>query len=408
MAGRRNGSPRNGGKQTQPLRAVRRPRVALIYSWITRYRAAFNEALRNDLDSRGIELSVIYGQPHPEVARRQLAVTLDWAERIENRFLSVGRKHLVWQPALRLVRDADLMVVQQQTRDLLIYPLFAEQVLGRQRLAFWGHGRNMDSATSSGLGESIKRQMSRHVHWWFAYNDYSADLVRQLGFPRGRITVVRNAIDTRTLIEQAALVTPADLAGIRDLLGLDTNNIAIYCGAMYDLKRLPFLVNACKRIRELVHDFHVLFIGTGPDAHVVAQAAAEHPWIHELGPLFGEQTLPYFKLAKLLLMPGGVGLVTLDSFALQTPLVTIDHDRHGVEIDYLTHDRDSVILPRDTDVHGYASAVAELLQDDARRQRLVDGCQASAREYSIEQMAARFGAGLQQALQAPSRALVRR
>lgn len=380
----------------------------LVYSWITRYRAAFNDALRSDLWARGIDLRVVHGQPHPDVARRQLAVTLDWAEQIENRFLPLGRKHLVWQPALRHARDADLMVVQQQTRDLLIYPLFLGQILGRQRLAFWGHGRNMDSRTSSGLGESIKRQMSRHVHWWFAYNDYSAGVVGQLGFPGERITVVRNAIDTRTMIEQAARITPTDLAVVRGQLGLRTDNVAIYCGAMYDLKQLPFLVDACLRVRAQVPDFHMLFIGTGPDAGVVHHAAAEHPWIHELGPLFEEQILPYFKLAKLLLMPGGVGLVALDSFALQTPMVTIDNNRHGVEVDYLTHNRDCLILPRGTDTSAYATAVATLLRDEEARQRLVDGCRASADDYSIEQMAARFATGLEQALQAPSRALVRR
>ncbi len=292
------------------------------------------------------------------------------------------------------------MVVAQQTRDLLIYPLFFSQLLGRQRLAFWGHGRNMDSATRSGLGETIKRLMSRHVHWWFAYNDYSAALVRELGFPGERITVVRNAIDTKAMIEQSAGITPADLDRVRDRLGLDSDNVAIYCGAMYDLERIPFLVDACLRIRARVPDFHVLFIGAGPDAHLVHRAAVDHPWIHELGPLFGDQTLPYFKLAKLLLMPGGVGLVALDSFALETPMVTIDHDRHGVEVDYLTHDRDCLILPRGTDAAGYATAVATLLRDDPARERLVAGCRASAEDYSIEQIATRFADGLERALHA--------
>jgi glycosyltransferase involved in cell wall biosynthesis len=379
-----------------------RPRVVLVLPWLSHYRRHFLALLRDDLTSRGIDLTVVHGQPPADEASKQNGISLPWGMQVENRFIVIGTKCLIWQPVRHLIHDADLVVTQQESRILSAYPLFGVQILGRQRMAFWGHGRNMDLECASRLGEALKRFMSKRVHWWFAYNDYAAGVVQELGFPPERITVVQNSIDTRTMAEQSAQIDADELDSVRRRLGLNSENVAIYVGGMYGLKRLPYLVDACVRIRAEVPDFHMLFVGAGPDADVVQRAAAKHDWMHYLGPLFDRDKLPYFKLSKLLLMPGRVGLVVLDAFALETPLVTIDHNQHSVELDYLENGQDGVILPRGTDAAEYATAVIHLLRDAAMYKRLVKGCRQSAHHYSAEQMAERFGTGVEQALGAPN------
>jgi glycosyltransferase involved in cell wall biosynthesis len=388
-------------------RSGARKRVGLVHAWIGQFRRGFHDALRDHLAQRGIDLDVVYGQPPPHLKGKEDAISLRWAPQVRNRYLPFGNTNLVWQPATRLLRDADLVVVGQRSHDLFTYPLFAAQMAGFQRMAFWGHGRNMDAQQASPTGEYVKRLMSRRVHWWFAYNDYSASVVRDLGFPADRISVVRNTLDTRAMVEQRGQVTAAAVEAARRELGLKGDHVAVYSGGMYPVKWIPYLLEACRLIREDVPDFEMIFIGGGPDAHLVAAAAAEHEWMHAVGPKFDGHKVPYFALSKLLLMPGRVGLVVIDSFALETPLVTVDHDQHSVEVDYLTDGRDGVVLPTGTGPEGYAKAVADLLCDEDARQRLVRGCRASAAEFSIEEMAARFGRGVEEALDAPPRTLLR-
>ena len=55
-------------------------------------------------------------------------------------------------------------------------------------------------------------------------------------------------------------------------------------------------------------DFEMLFVGSGPDRTWVEEAVARNPWMHYVGPVFDDDKVPYFRLAKLALMPGRVGL----------------------------------------------------------------------------------------------------
>lgn len=65
----------------------------------------------------------------------------------------------------------------------------------KNRIAFWGHGINFQAKANS-PGNRLKLLNLKHVDWWFAYTQCVADLVHDAGFPRDRITVVQNAIDT--------------------------------------------------------------------------------------------------------------------------------------------------------------------------------------------------------------------
>lgn len=378
-------------------------RVLIVQKTLPQYRRRFFELLRDYLALEGIELGLIYGQPEPAEASRQDVVHLEWATERRTRFLALGRRRLYWQPCLGDALRADLVIVEQASKLMVNYPLLALQVAGVTRLAFWGHGRTPKATAPSRVGEAAKAFMSRRVHWWFAYNELSASHVRDLGFDPQRITAIQNAIDTRALAAAAAAVTERELDGLRAGLGLEGTNVCIYVGAMYREKRLPFVIAACELIRKRVPDFEMLFLGAGPDRPMIQEAVARNSWMHYLGPLFDDVRVPYFRLAKLALMPGGVGLGVLDSFTLEVPMLTTAVPYHGPEIEYL-HDGVNGVIVNDSDSPGaYADAVATLLADEPALERLKTGCRESAARYTVEAMASRFAAGVVAALKAESR-----
>ena len=381
-------------------RAHRRPVVAMVFKYLLQHRVAFCEGLRDQLDARGVDLRLIYGQPGREDGPRQDEADLEWARRIRNIVVPLGRRELFWQPALPLLREADLVVVNDASKLLLNYVLFLQQMVGRRRVALLGHGFNARRRPGTRPGEWLKGVISRQAHWWFAYNELSADAVARLGFPRERITSIQNAIDTRALVAAREAVTAPQLDALRRSVGIRGGNVGLFVGGMYEDKLLPFLIEACREIRRGVPDFEMIFMGAGHEEGLVYAAAAEHQWIHHVTPKFEADKVPYCMLADVLLLPAAVGLTVLDSFALQLPLVTIADRYHGPEVAYLEHEVNGVLLPSSTGPEAYAAEVVRLLGDAPRMARLRAGCERSSTVYTAEEMARRFAEGLVQALAA--------
>lgn len=373
-------------------------RAVLVQYSLPRYRIPFYDKVRSRLAEEGIAFDLVYGQPSGADTAKRDTGTIPWAKSINNRVLRVGRKELSWQPCLRYLRGADLVIVEQASRLLLNYVLLAGQRLGGPKVAFEGHGRNLKDHAVSRVGETVKRVVSRRPHWWFAYNDLSARIVRDLGFPTDRITAVQNTIDATALREQRARVTGAQLDDLRRQLHLTGTNVGVFTGGLYAEKRLEFLIAAAHEIRARIPDFELIIIGAGPEETVIAGAARREAWIHWVGPVFDEEKVPYFALARVALMPGLVGLAVVDSFALEVPMVAVDLPFHSPEIDYLVDGHNGIMLARGTTPSEYAESVAELLSDDALMEKLRAGCRASAETYTIEEMVDRFVGGIRQAI----------
>ncbi len=390
-----------GGRGRCPLQPwaevlLKMTRVAIIQRVLPHYRLAFFRRLHRRLGDAGIELRLVYGQERPGTVPRTVHLEEDWARRIVNRYWTLGGRELVWQPCLGQVRGADLVVLEQSSRLLVTYPLLMMRRMSGPKLAFWGHGRNMQSRDRGGLAERIKKATADQVDWWFAYTTLSTEIVAETGFPRERITTVQNAIDTSDLAAHLEACTPEEVDAARRKHGIVGGAVGLYCGGMYDLKKLPFLIAACEQIKRKVPEFTVVFVGDGPDRSVVEEAAARHDWIHFVGPAFGRELAPYYRMSKVLLMPGPVGLAVVDSFVAGVPLFTTDLPLHGPEIAYLESGTNGIMTRHDVDA--YATAVAEHLRDERDLARLVAGCARSAAQYTIERMVENFAHGVERCL----------
>jgi L-malate glycosyltransferase len=373
-------------------------KIAIVYRVIPHYRRRFYELLKERLAGNGIELELIYGQPSRRDAMKRDTVDIRWATKISNRVFEIGGRELYWQPVLNYLKDVNLVIVEQATKLLVNYVLLLYQSFGICKLAFWGHGKNLQEISANLLAEKIKRMVSTRVHWWFAYNELSASIVRDLGFPSERITSVQNAIDTRNLINALSKLSAGDVGRVRRELGIEGTNVGIYAGGMYFEKRLPFLFEALRLVRRKISDFEMIFIGSGVDAEIVRKAADEYHWIHYVGPKFEEEKVPYFAASKLFLMPGLVGLGILDAFALETPLITTRLPIHSPEIDYLQNGYNGVMVDEPEDPAAYAQKVSYFLQNETARQKLVDGCRIARDVYTLESMVDKFYDGILNAI----------
>lgn len=381
-----------------------RQRVIILQRVMPHYRLPFFRRLRENLAARGIDLAVLYGDERPGTLPATVPLDEPWATWLRNRYLKVGRRELVWQPALRQLQDSDLVIVEQSSRLLVNYLLLARSGGRRAKIAYWGHGQNFQAGGSrfDQAHHRWKNAITRRADWFFAYTDRSLEPLRTAGFPAERVTVVNNAIDSGRLQAARDALTVGELERLRAELGLQGGAVALYCGAMYREKRLGFLIEACEEIRRLLPDFRMIFVGGGPDQGLVEAAASRNDWMRYVGPKFATEAVPYFALSKALLLPAGIGLAIIDAFALGVPLLTAALPGHGPEIAYLEPGVNGEIS--DPDPGAYAAMVVRYLTSPERQESYGRACRAAAARLTIDAMAERFAEGIAACLRtSPSR-----
>lgn len=364
-------------------------KVCIIQRVLPHYRIKFFMELREKLIKNDVDLKVIYGQEKPGDVPKTKDVDFEWCRKIQNKYISVLGKELVWQPCLDEVKGADLVIIEQSNRLIVNYLLLG--LKRKYRVAFWGHGRNLQGNENS-LLERFKKSISTRVDWWFAYTSISRDILISDRFSPDKITLVNNAIDSSELQDIKKDISKTEIDDCRKSLGIETDNVGIYCGGMYPIKNIPFLLECCFRIKKEIPDFEIIFIGGGPDSSLVIEAASSCKWIHYVGEKFGKARVIYFLLSKLQLMPGAVGLAVVDSFVLGVPLFTSDIKGHGPEIAYLD-DNVNGVISKNT-IENYSASVIRFLSDKNMQKTLKTGCEYKALEITLDNMVERFTGGV--------------
>lgn len=363
--------------------------VSIVQRRMTHYRLPLFTQMRDLLAARNVTLRVLHGDGTAAEASKADAGALAWATRLPTRYLLDGR--ICWQPFMAQAAGSDLVIVTQENKQ--VNNLLAMLSPRRPALAFWGHGRNMQSNQPDGLLERFKRWTTNRVDWWFAYTELSAAFVRGDGYPAERITVLNNSIDTQELRADVDLARKTPRAALREALGLRAEGpVGIFVGSLYADKRIGFLLDAAQHIQALVPDFQLVLAGNGPERSQVEAAAARHAHVHYLGNVRGARKAQLLAAADVMLNPGLVGLGILDAFVAGVPMLTTDCHIHSPEISYLQHD-DNGLMTADT-LAAYVEATVGLLGDPSSLQRLSRGAAAASGHYSVERMAQRFVDGI--------------
>jgi len=370
-------------------------KVCIIQRRLTHYRVSFFTALREVLAVRGIQLELMVGHGTSVEEKKHDAGVLPWAKSIPTYYLASGR--LCWQSVQRYLSGSDLVVVPQENK--LIQNLLLLLMPRRFKLAFWGHGANLQSNSPDGLNERFKRWTTNRVDWWFAYTQMSAGLVNAAGFPFNRISVLNNAVDTSEMQRQRLSITLEETVALRESLGFGKGPVGVFVGSLYADKRLDFLFSAAEAIHHEVSDFHLLVVGDGQEHHKVEAWCATHPWARWAGARFGREKIAYVSMAQLMLNPGALGLGVMDAFVGQVPMVTTNCGNHGPEIAYLENGVNGVMTSND--LSAYVETTVCLLRNPQALETLRAGCAASAQEYTVENMARRFADGIELCLSTP-------
>lgn len=371
--------------------------VLIVQRRLTHYRVPLFERLRGLLEDQNVILHLAYGQPTAKESSKRDSAELDWATRAPNRYISVGNNYICYQHIpQQLVRNSQLVVVTQENRLLANYVLSVRRQLSDLKLALWGHGANFQGHDRRSWRESFKRWFSRHVDWWFTYTALSSEIVVANGFPRNKITCLNNTIDTGAFLRFRRQLLPDRIEAQKRKLGVVGAPVGVFLGSMYAEKRIDFLQAAADVLHARIPSFKLIAIGDGPQREQFTAWAASRDWVRFLGPMTGEEKILCLAAGDVLLNPGLVGLVILDSFCAELPIITTDCGIHSPEIAYLENWSNGVMT--ENSIERFVDATVALLSRSEQLESLRAGCRSSAELYSIDNMAKNFSDGILQAL----------
>ncbi|MEO7047067.1 MAG: glycosyltransferase, partial [Ferruginibacter sp.] len=115
-----------------------------------------------------------------------------------------------------------------------------------------------------------------------------------------------------------------------------------------------------------------------------------------VGPQFERSKALYFKASDIFLLPGAVGLAILDSFAFETPLITMEYKFHGPEFEYIINEYNAVVSEQN--LTDYVAKIEELLLDSQKIKLLKEAAKLMIKKYNLQCMVANFIDGIEKAL----------
>lgn len=376
------------------------PTVTIIQRIVPHYRVLFFKLLNERLAALGITFKLVYGQEYPGTVPVSTSIEAPWAIKIDNRYVAGPGGQFVWQPAWSHARGSDLIIMEQASAYLLNYWLLLQRRFGAAKIAYWGQGVNVRAQNPNSFAERVKALLLKAVDWWFAYSEHTHEILRKTGYPENRITLVQNAVDNEAFKFAIEAVTLREDASLREALGITGSKVGLYCGAFIPPKRMGMVLEACVAIRRQIPDFEAIIIGSGPDQRLVTAAAASNSWLHYVGPKLGAERAPYFRVSDILIQPGTIGLVIIDSFVAEVPLFTTNLSAHGPEIAFLENGCNGCVTPNSLDA--YVDAVCTFLGSTTQKQTLIEGCRRSARKYSMDAMVTNMVLGIRACLESRS------
>jgi glycosyltransferase involved in cell wall biosynthesis len=235
--------------------------------------------------------------------------------------------------------------------------------------------------------------MTNQADWFFAYTVGGAEYVTSNGFPSARVTVLNNSIDSGAIVEAMRSTSAADLAAFRNAYSLDGRTVLAFIGGLDKSKRIEFLIRAFTMMTAERSDLSLVVAGEGAQRSSINSAHEAISMIGRAGPR--EKAL-LGRTALVLLCPGRVGLVAVDSFAIGLPIVTTDWPFHAPEFEYLTNNGNALITPNTE--REYADETLALLEDRDRLARLARRCFASLPDYPLNATVQSFADGIERAL----------
>ena len=123
----------------------------IIYQYrLLHYRTKLFEKLKARCEQDNIKLILIHGQATNFESLKKDEGFLPWAIPVENKYIRLKSRDILWQPITKNILDADLVIFMQENRLISNYFIQFLRFFLKYKTAYWGHGYNFQSSNPTG------------------------------------------------------------------------------------------------------------------------------------------------------------------------------------------------------------------------------------------------------------------
>jgi len=382
------------------------PRVAIIKdSCIPTYRRPFFERLAQVTER---EYVVFHGAAESNSG----VVAADPPFHFPNvwvkcRFFRIFGRSVVYQPIVAriLFGNFSAVVIGHEIKYVAYLVLLAWFRLLGKPVIFWGQGRTKDPARRrSALGrlltsvvQGFKSLLLRASSGYMAYSELGARYIADAGMAQDRITILWNTIDMSAEIAAYERARQIPRAELRRQEGIAEDAVVLtFLGRLYAPKRVDLLLTIVEEMRRQNINVEAMVIGSGPEEAPLRAAFGAHPWCHFLGPVYDADRMGQaLRASDAIVIPDYIGLAVNQGMAHGVPIITCHSNVHGPEVEYVTHDRNGLILEGEV---GLRTGLKAFVQSPELRARLAEGALATREQLSLERMVESFDGAVARAL----------
>jgi len=361
-------------------------KILIVQPYIPGYRRELFSLLRDECLKNGLELTVFAPRPDQDFSRRNdSALGLEFMHEIGiSRFKLIGRQLDFYRYPQHVKISAFDLIILEQTLKNIQYPLALLSRLPKTKVALWGHGRTVVKVKSR-LEEWLQLALSKRADFIFTYTASGSDYLVENGFPESKIIALRNTNSSSDRLKKIkVLENESDLKA--------SNFHCCFIGAMENSKGLEVIFQALPIIKESIPSFRFTFIGDGLEGHRVAELALNSEYIDWLGFKNQEEIDCIASQFSLILNPGRVGLIAVDSLMLRLPIITMSNGFHAPEYEYLKGNASSLSVSGSS--REYAYAVINLLNNPQELQKMRTVCEEERENYTFDVMVNNFKDGI--------------
>jgi glycosyltransferase involved in cell wall biosynthesis len=377
------------------------PKIAILHhGYIPHYRVGFYEKLAR---AGRAEYTVFHGEAPSWIGVPAAEGPFDFPNRrVKNREFRVGPATAVYQPVLKeiLTGGYDAVVLSAEAKFVSNTALALFGPLRGLAVLYWGFGyhpqrgfRDSDAPRRrlfAGVN-ALKNWLTRRADGYLAYTQTGIEKLADIDYPRDRSFVMHNTIDVSEQIALCDRIASEDPAEIRRALGLRPDStVFTYIGRLVQFKRVDLLIEAVRQANTARDKpIEALIVGGGPLEAELRAMAANVPEVHFLGSLPpDERVARCLRVSAAVAIAGALGLLINHAFAHGRAVITRDNEAHGAEIEYLSHDRNGLIVPGEID--RFAETLVRFADDAEWQARLSQGALEAREDFRIETMVRRF------------------
>lgn len=205
--------------------------------------------------------------------------------------------------------------------------MILSRMMGK-KVYLWSHGLYGNESFWQKRKNLLYMRMASGL---FLYGNYGKAVLKKVGYPQKKITVIYNSLDTVT---QTALRSRAEQSlFIRNYFG-DDSPVVIFLGRLTPQKSLHLLIEALGVLKAQNVKCNALIVGSGSCEQQLRERAEsidvlDRIWFY--GDCYDEDMIAtLFKSATVCVSPGNVGLTAMHALSYGVPVIT--HNRFSQQM----------------------------------------------------------------------------